>query len=58
VAILLVVIIVFSSLFYVQYSLLQLRESQIKGLTEERDSLKLKVSDLEATWVGSAAQIG
>jgi len=47
VAILLVVIVTFSTLFYMQYNLLQLRESQVKGLTEENDSLKLKVSDLE-----------
>jgi len=47
VAILLVVVIVFSSLLYMQYNSLQLRESAIKGLTEERDSLKLEVSDLE-----------
>jgi len=47
VAILLVVTVAFSSVLYMQYNLLQLRESAIKGLTEERDSLKLKVSDLE-----------
>jgi len=46
-AILLVVIVAFSSVLYIEYNLLQFRESAIKGLTEERDSLKLKVSDLE-----------
>jgi len=48
VAILLVVIVAFSSVLYMQHNLLQLRESEIRSLTEERDSLKLIVSSKEA----------